>query len=60
MGKGIRNALVATSAAALIAVPAAPAAAQNDCIFAGWEYVVDDAVDCVNYVLVTLIDWPPR
>ncbi len=47
----MRNGLIALGATAAILLPAAPAAAQNDCIFAGWEYVLYDAVDCVHYIL---------
>ena len=51
-----RNGLIALGAAAALLLPAAPAAAQDDCIFAGWEYVVHDAVDCVQYILTRAIN----
>ncbi len=54
----VRKALVALAtagAAALMVVPAAPAAAQPyDCQFAG-PYVVDDAFDCVYYIIITAV-----
>lgn len=52
----MRKALIAVgTAAAALLLPAAPASAQNDCIFAGWEYVVHDAVDCAHYIIESAI-----
>ena len=47
----MKKALIALGAATALLLPATPAAAQDDCIFAGAEYVVYDAVDCVRYIL---------
>lgn len=57
--KKIRMGLVAGAAAMLAVLPVSPAAAQRDCTIAG-PYVVYDVVDCVHYILVSAIDWPPR
>lgn len=55
-----RNGLIALGAAGALLLPAAPAAAQDDCIYSGAEYVVDDTFDCVRTILSLLgIDLPP-
>lgn len=55
-----RTALIALGAAGALLLPAAPAAAQDDCIYSGAEYVVHDTVDCVQTILILLgIDLPP-
>ncbi|MDQ3915960.1 MAG: hypothetical protein M3323_11660 [Actinomycetota bacterium] len=66
MTKRFRNAVLATTAAAAIAVPvmpASPAVAQDyDCQIAiiGPSHIPQEVLDCVYYILISAIDWPPR
>ena len=61
MGKRIRTTLLAGAAAALIAVPVAPAVASDEgpCQFL-MPIAPGDVVECVRYILISAIDWPPR
>ena len=58
----IKNGIVAAIIGAVSLAGAAPVHASTDpgpCQLMGPNYV-GGAVDCVKYILVTLIDWPPR
>lgn len=57
-----RRSVAGALTAATIAFPvvtATPAAAQTyDCRFMGVSYLVQDAVECVYFILITAIDDP--
>lgn len=63
MKNRIRNGVLAATVAATVAVPvmpAAPAAAQTyDCRFMGPSYILQDAGECVQLLLMLLLEDPP-